>query len=587
MAHHTHHKVPGAQLPRRSCFCTPNALCPGQLRCRPLLFGAAGHSWSPRPSQLARVPQLRPQAEASTATHTPTQTQQAEGGNTPLPQPQPQETSQGFSWTKHWWPAFPVNYLDPARPHALELLGIKMVVWRDGAATWRVFKDACPHRLAALSEGRLESDGTLQCAYHGWRFSGGGSCTKIPQAIDAAAEATACASSRSCATAYPTQELAGLIWVWPESGPAAQLESSLSAPTISNGLREAVALADRKEGKQPIIFMRDLHYGYEILMENLCDPAHLPFSHHGQGMLDRSQASAMPMTPIEAPTERACVGSAAPHTGFVFKDLTDPASRISFQPPFNILYTVKLGTETTLQTELMAIPAAPGRSRVFINSYFLGPMPKPMIRKGVKPGQLIRGVALGILRSSLPWWSHMTTNGILDGDSVFLHQQERLLRSPELRNQWSRAYYLPAQCDSMVAATRRWVDQVGAGGPFVDQALPAEVSKRQILDRWSQHTSKCALCQGALKQAEQLAGLIQAAQAALALLLCAQAGALGVLLASEGGRAGLAAAAGRVWPVVVGLAVPAALALAAEAGKKLQEFKQEFYYKDYVHADMH
>lgn len=26
-----------------------------------------------------------------------------------------------------------------------------MVAWRDGSGAWRVFKDACPHRLAPLS----------------------------------------------------------------------------------------------------------------------------------------------------------------------------------------------------------------------------------------------------------------------------------------------------------------------------------------------------------------------------------------------------------------------------------------------------
>jgi nitrite reductase/ring-hydroxylating ferredoxin subunit len=41
----------------------------------------------------------------------------------------------------------------------------------------------CSHffRLAPLSEGRIESDGTLQCSYHGWRFNSEGKCTEIPQ----------------------------------------------------------------------------------------------------------------------------------------------------------------------------------------------------------------------------------------------------------------------------------------------------------------------------------------------------------------------------------------------------------------------
>lgn len=36
--------------------------------------------------------------------------------------------------------------------------------------SWVVFEDRCPHRLAPLSEGRLEpSTGQLMCSYHGAR----------------------------------------------------------------------------------------------------------------------------------------------------------------------------------------------------------------------------------------------------------------------------------------------------------------------------------------------------------------------------------------------------------------------------------
>jgi len=77
-------------------------------------------------------------------------------------------------------------------------------------------------RLAPLSEGRVESDGTLSCAYHGWRFASDGRCTTIPQAADdIKAEATACASRRSCARVYPCKEAYGLIWVWGEAGEGA------------------------------------------------------------------------------------------------------------------------------------------------------------------------------------------------------------------------------------------------------------------------------------------------------------------------------------------------------------------------------
>ena len=40
----------------------------------------------------------------------------------------------------------------------------------------------CPHRLAPLSEGRIDQWGRLQCVYHGWCFNGSGDCKFIPQA---------------------------------------------------------------------------------------------------------------------------------------------------------------------------------------------------------------------------------------------------------------------------------------------------------------------------------------------------------------------------------------------------------------------
>ena len=56
------------------------------------------------------------------------------------------------------------------------------------------------------AEGRIEpSDGTLMCSYHGWRFSGEGKCTDVPQSLDAKANAAACANPRSCARSHPTK----------------------------------------------------------------------------------------------------------------------------------------------------------------------------------------------------------------------------------------------------------------------------------------------------------------------------------------------------------------------------------------------
>ena len=67
-------------------------------------------------------------------------------------------------------------------------------VWQaesQSESAYRCFEDRCPHRLAPLSEGRIEpKDGSLYCNYHGWRFNGDGSCAGIPQLDPSAASAT-------------------------------------------------------------------------------------------------------------------------------------------------------------------------------------------------------------------------------------------------------------------------------------------------------------------------------------------------------------------------------------------------------------
>lgn len=60
-----------------------------------------------------------------------------------------------FSWTRAWWPVLPVDYLHQDRPNGVTLLGADYVVWYESSThKWRMFEDRCPHRLAALSEGK-------------------------------------------------------------------------------------------------------------------------------------------------------------------------------------------------------------------------------------------------------------------------------------------------------------------------------------------------------------------------------------------------------------------------------------------------
>ncbi|MEQ8960663.1 MAG: Rieske 2Fe-2S domain-containing protein, partial [Coleofasciculus sp. C2-GNP5-27] len=92
--------------------------------------------------------------------------------------------SSEFNFFQQWYPLSPVEDLDPKQPTPVTLLGLRLVIWKPPSSpTYRVFLDQCPHRLAPLSEGRVdEKTGNLVCSYHGWQFNSQGICTHIPQA---------------------------------------------------------------------------------------------------------------------------------------------------------------------------------------------------------------------------------------------------------------------------------------------------------------------------------------------------------------------------------------------------------------------
>lgn len=88
-----------------------------------------------------------------------------------------------FEWFSQWYPVAPACDFDKRKPHAKRVMGLDIVVWWDrNQSAWKVFDDVCPHRLAPLSQGRIDQWGRLQCVYHGWCFNASGDCKFIPQA---------------------------------------------------------------------------------------------------------------------------------------------------------------------------------------------------------------------------------------------------------------------------------------------------------------------------------------------------------------------------------------------------------------------
>ena len=91
-------------------------------------------------------------------------------------------------------------------PIARTLMGTPLALFRDGEGRAAALLDRCPHRNVPLSIGEVV-EGQLQCAYHGWRFDGGGACRFIPSLIGEPG------GKAQRATSYPTIEQDGFVWV--------------------------------------------------------------------------------------------------------------------------------------------------------------------------------------------------------------------------------------------------------------------------------------------------------------------------------------------------------------------------------------
>ncbi|PAX51597.1 aromatic ring-hydroxylating dioxygenase subunit alpha [Brunnivagina elsteri] len=372
-----------------------------------------------------------------------------------------------FNFFQHWYPVTPIEDLYPKKPTPVTILGIRLVIWKPKSSdTYQVFLDQCPHRLAPLSEGRVdEKTGNLMCSYHGWQFDFQGTCTHMPQAENP--EIVSKNKDNFCVVSLPIRQANDLLWVWLDTN-SRELAENTPLPLSPN--------IDAGKGFVWSSMVRDLEYDWQTLVENVADPSHVPFAHHGvQG--NRDKAIPVPIrisqsTPnlIEATIERYL------------------KSTITFEPPCRLEYAIQFGNSgKQLGLVTYCIPISPGKSRIV--------------------AQFPRNFAKTLHRFTPRWWSHITErNLVLDGDMVLLQQQEYLLQQRQAFGSWKTAYKMPTGADRLVIEFRQWFDKYSQGKlPWHEVGINAlgyakiNEDRKQVLNRYEQHTQHCSSCRGALK----------------------------------------------------------------------------------------
>jgi phenylpropionate dioxygenase-like ring-hydroxylating dioxygenase large terminal subunit len=472
-----------------------------------------------------------------------------------------------FSWAKQWYPVAVIDYLDASSPHGIQLLGKNLVLWRDGSQKWRCFEDFCPHRLAPLSEGRVESDGTLMCAYHAWRFDANGKCVGIPQTENKELEAKHCQNSKSWAKSYPTQERQGLLWVWAESGSQAQLESQLRSPRIIPELEDT-------SGKVVKLYwyIRDFPYGWDFFMENVADPAHVPVSHHGIMGSRYKDANYYDMIrEKEISTQEGFSFAIAPTSPTIKQTIHD------FQPPCHMRIASEYEDGGKFILALYASPTKPGWCR-HIGCQVLVKNEQGKVPKG-----------LGFFALPMPiWLGHILASLFLHQDLVFLHYQEKIL-AQRCQGDWVDAVYTPNPQDKMIITFRKWLAKRAGGGvgwaDGVDSQLPPpEQDKQKLFDVWTTHTKDCRVCRDALKNINRITIFAYVAAIAcfcLGIVVDARAIALKTALtANVSNHISILTVAppGSFWALLGG-----AIALAV-LGYQLQRLSRLFYVYEFSHS---
>ncbi len=161
---------------------------------------------------------------------------------------------------RRYWHAVTRPDVLPAGPHAVTLLGERVVVWRAPDGRLAAAVDRCPHREAPLSAGTVVGLG-LQCPYHGWTYDADGGCVLVPSAGPGAA-----VPPRARLQRVQVTERYGLVWLCLDE-PAAPI------PEITEDTDRAFRRINQPVERWAASATR--------LVDNFLDTAHFPFVHLG------------------------------------------------------------------------------------------------------------------------------------------------------------------------------------------------------------------------------------------------------------------------------------------------------------------
>lgn len=333
----------------------------------------------------------------------------------------------------YWYPLVYSRDLSSARPLGIPLLGDPLVLFRDGSGEPGCLLDRCPHRSVPLSLGRMVN-GRLECRYHGWQFGKEGACLHIPTLGKGEPIPKA-----SCASAYPCVERMGLVWVWPGDAEAADPALITPQPELD------------QKGWTAVHGVRDFDMDHGLMIENLLDPSHLPFTHEGT-LAKRADAQPIELLMLDHPRGLKARTLRPEHPEL-------PAQQFTFDESCSVRLDLDVGRKGWKLVQVhYSVPLTKNRMRLFWR------------------------IARNFIQVPIPGLASLMTfqsNRIIDQDVAMLAGQQQRLE------QGARPWGCPVKADGIAARYRVWRERSETPdtwfSSFAAEREDAEAKKKRLL----------------------------------------------------------------------------------------------------------
>ncbi|XP_054799869.1 chlorophyllide a oxygenase, chloroplastic [Prosopis cineraria] len=152
-----------------------------------------------------------------------------------------------------WYPVAFSNDLKDDTMIPIDCFDEPWVIFRGKDGKPGCVQNTCAHRACPLHLGSVR-EGRIQCPYHGWEYATDGKCEKMPSTRQLNVKIKA----------LPCFEQEGMIWIWPGTDPPESTLPSLQPPSGFEVHAEIVM---------------ELPIEHGLLLDNLLDLAHAPFTH--------------------------------------------------------------------------------------------------------------------------------------------------------------------------------------------------------------------------------------------------------------------------------------------------------------------